>query len=88
MNILYRKIVFANKIAIERLNKIVFARDDKTVVARIKRKVNIQTDMATLQERLAESLKELQKFRVLINLFLDFCLWLYMTPGSSWIHSR
>ena len=44
--------------------------------------------MATLQERLAESLKELQKFRVLINLFLDFCLWLYMTPGSSWIHSR
>lgn len=44
--------------------------------------------MATLQERLAESLKELQKFRVLINLFLDFYLWLYMTPASSWIHSR
>jgi len=52
-----------NKIAIARLNKIVFARDDKKVIARLKRKVNIQIDMATLQERLAESLKELQKLQ-------------------------
>jgi hypothetical protein len=52
-----------NKIAIARLNKIVFARDDKKVIARLKRKVNIQIDMATLQERLADSLKELQKLQ-------------------------
>ncbi|GAB1473464.1 Fic family protein [Bacteroidota bacterium] len=52
-----------NKIVIARQNKIVIVRHNKIVIALQERIINIQIEMATLQVRLADSLKELQKLQ-------------------------